>query len=263
MIDVHSHLDEARFNEDLEEVVARANEKNVVIVNSGTNPIENKKALETAKKYGLKVSFGLYPIDVIAKDFPEVSDDSYREIPQFDLDEALSWIKENKDDCIAIGEIGLDFKAYPVTEEMKAKQIEYFEKIIEFAKSIDKPILIHSRGAEKECIDIMEKHECKKVIMHCFSGNKKLIQRCINNGWMLSVPPIITRLLHFQMLSEMVPLEQLLTETDSPYLSPVAGERNEPANVEITIKKIAEIKSLSESEVRNQIWDNAVKIFGF
>ncbi len=235
----------------------------MVIVNSGTSPHENKKALETAKKYGLKVSFGLYPIDVIAKDFPEVADDSYRKVPQFDLDETLEWIKENKDYCVAIGEIGLDFKAYPVTEEMKAKQIKSFEKIIEFAKSIDKPILIHSRGAEKECIDLMEKHECKKVIMHCFSGNKKLIQRCVDNGWMLSVPPIITRLLHFQMLSEMVPLEQLLTETDSPYLSPISGERNEPANVEITIKKIAEIKGLNEDEVKDKIWDNAVKIFRF
>ena len=261
MIDVHAHLDEERFKEDLDKVVARAKEKNVIIVNSGTSPPENKKALETAKKYGLKVSFGLYPIDVIAKDFPEVADDSYREIPQFDLDEAFDWIRHHKDECVAIGEIGLDFKAFPVTEEMKAKQIEYFEKIIEFAKEIDKPILIHSRGAEKECIEVMEKHGCKKVIMHCFNGNKKLIQRCVDNNWMLSIPPVITRLFHFQMLAEMVPPENLLTETDSPYLSPVAGERNEPANVEITIGKIAEIKGMSKDEVRDKIWENAKKIF--
>lgn len=261
MIDVHCHLDDDRFKEDLDNIVAKAKEKNMIVVNSGTSPPENEKALETANKYGLKVSFGLYPIDVIAKDFPEVSDDSYREIPQFDLDKALDWIREHKDDCVAIGEIGLDFKAYPVTEEMKEKQIEYFERIIEFAKEIDKPIIIHSRGAEKECVEIMEKHECKKVIMHCFSGNKKLIQRCVDNGWMLSVPPVITRLLHFQMLVEMVPLNNLSTETDSPYLSPVAGERNEPSNVEVTIKMIAEIKGLEEKEVRDKIWDNAKRMF--
>jgi len=89
-----------------------------------------------------------------------------------------------------------------------------------------------------------------------------LIRRCVENGWSFSVPPVITRLQHFKMLVEMVPLEQILTETDAPYLSPVAGERNEPANVLVTVKEIARIKGLSEEEVGGKILENAKKLFG-
>jgi TatD DNase family protein len=101
----------------------------------------------------------------------------------------------------------------------------------------------------------------RNVVMHCFNGKKTLIKRCIENGWFFSVPPVITRLNHFEMLVKMTPIKQLLTETDAPYLSPVAGERNEPANVLVTIKRIAAIKEITEEEVAEQIWDNASKLF--
>ena len=105
-------------------------------------------------------------------------------------------------------------------------------------------ILLHEQGLTNvrvychDAIEILEKEFFGgKVIMHCFSAKKSLIKRGVDNGWYFSVPPIITRLLHFQTLVEMVPLTQILTETDSPYLSPVAGTRNEPANVSVTISE--------------------------
>jgi len=97
--------------------------------------------------------------------------------------------------------------------------------------------------------------------MHCFCGKKKLIKRVVENGWYFSVPPVITRLDHFEMMVQMVPLKQLLTETDSPYLSPVAGERNEPSNVAVTVKEITKIKGLNEEKVSEQIFNNFNNLF--
>lgn len=258
-IDVHAHLDMQKFDEDRDSVVEDAKSKGVLIVSSGVNPGANRKVLEYSKKYdNVLAAFGIYPIDAIKKDFPEVYDDGPRgEIEAFEIDEEIGWIREHKDDCVLIGEIGLDFKVITPTEEMKKAQIENFEKIIELSKKIDKPILIHSRGAEKECIEILEEHNCKKVIMHCFNGKKSLIKRIVENGWYLTVPAVITRLEHFKMLTDLVPLEQILTETDAPYLSPVLGLRNDSTSVLITIREIAKIKNISEEKVQKQIMENA------
>jgi TatD DNase family protein len=97
--------------------------------------------------------------------------------------------------------------------------------------------------------------------MHCFSGKKSLIQRAADNGWSFSVPPVIVRLQHFQIMAEMVNISQLLTETDAPYLSPFPGQRNEPGFVIETIKKIAEIKRMTEEDVANNIYMNYTNMF--
>ena len=260
-IDVHAHLESDKFSEDLDGVISRCKDENVLVIQSGVNPETNRESLELSKKYGIMCSFGIYPIDGIAIEFDNLKDDYEREIPKFNVDDELEWIEEHSDDCVLIGEVGLDFKVVECSSEMKEAQIRNFEKIIELAKKIDKPILIHSRGAELECVEILEKHRCEKVIMHCFSGRKVLIKRARDNGWFLSVPPIITRLQHFETLVGIVPLKQILTETDAPYLSPVVGERNEPVNVKVSVREIARIKEVSEDEVRNQVYENAKGLF--
>ena len=98
------------------------------------------------------------------------------------------------------------------------------------------------------------------IVIHCFCGKKSLIKRGVENGWFFSVAPAIKRWQNFQMMVEIVPIEQLLTETDSPFLSPVVGERNESANVAVTIGEIARIKGISEKEVADKIWENAGKL---
>lgn len=262
-IDVHAHINMDRFDEDINEVVARAKKNDCVVICSGSNSDANRKVLEMSRKYdNVLASFGIYPIDGIIEEFPNLQDDDPRKILPFSVNEELDWIEEHRDECVLVGEIGLDFKVVEATPEIKEAQIKNFEKIIEFAKKIDKTILIHTRGAELECIELLEKHECKKVIMHCFSGKKSLIKRIVDNGWFLSVPAVITRLDHFKMLVVMTPLEQMLTETDSPYLSPVARERNEPVNVMITVREIAKIKELDEEFVRGKIIENAEKLLG-
>jgi len=126
---------------------------------------------------------------------------------------------------------------------------------------IKKPIVIHSRKAELECIEMLESSKIKKIVMHSFGGKKSLIKRAADLGFSFSIPPVITRLQHFETLVGMVDISQLLTETDAPYLSPYAGERNEPAFVKETIKKIAEIKNMTEDDVANVIYMNYTNVF--
>jgi len=278
LIDIHCHLDHARFKKDLSQVIERAKKKNMIIITSGVNPATNKIALEIAEKYdNVKVSFGLYPLDALEKEIQEaekINNEGVfpRDIEPFNLEKELEYLKKNKNKFAAIGEIGLDYN-WPEfqSEKIKQEQKENFIKILKVAKEIDLPVIVHTRKAELDCVEILEEFfpasrtnnkkdgatTCQKVILHCFMGRKHLIKKAVENKWFFSVPPIITRLLHFQNLVELVPLSQLLTETDAPYLSPTAGERNEPANVRFTIKEIAKIKGISEKEVGKAIWENA------
>jgi TatD DNase family protein len=265
LIDVHAHLDSSRFEGDLDEVVENFRKAGgVFLVQSGVNPETNRKSLELSEKYDIvSSSFGIYPIDALVKEVESGEAEGFvRKIEEFDVDEELKWIESNADSCVAIGEIGLDYnwKEFQ-TEEMRGKQKEVFRKCLELAKKLNKPVVIHSRKAELDAIEILEEMGMERVIMHSFNGKKSLIRRCVENSWSFSVPAVITRLEHFKVLVKMVPIENLLTETDAPYLSPVFGERNESANVAVTIKEIARVKQMSEERVAEQIFINAKKLF--
>jgi TatD DNase family protein len=247
IVDVHCHLESMRFRDDLDEVIGRFKDAGgEVVICSGTNPERNKEVLELSKRFDcVKCSFGLYPVGNFSKD----------------IEAELNWIRENKDSCVAVGECGMDFDGES-REINSERQADLFRRQIDLAMELDLPLVIHSRKAEKECIDILESKGAKKVVMHCFCGKKSLIKRGVELGFYFSVPPAITRWNNFKMLVEEVPLGQLLTETDAPYLGPVARERNEPANVLVTIKEIAKIKGLSEEEVLGQLRENAKRVFG-
>lgn len=268
LVDVHCHLEDERFAKDLDEVIARAEKAGLkAIVVSGANPEANRQVLELTKKYSLvKASFGLYPIDSVVDKFANLTDDYPRKIDAFDYKKELEWIKKNKEVCISIGEVGSELqvvKEHKDFEKIKQAQIEVFEAAIKLAEEIKKPLVLHTRGGELEVIEILEKHKPKiPVILHCFGGRKSLIKRAADNGYYFSVPAVIKRLQHFQTLVEIVDLKQLLTETDAPYLAPIAGERSEPKDVAGTVEEIARIKKLSKEEVAEQIWENYKLVFG-
>lgn len=260
LVDVHAHLDHVRFKDDLDDVIQRAREAGVkAIITSGVNNVTNRLALQLAEKYDIvKAALGLYPIDALAAELKDDVSGFMRYVEKTDVDEVLEFIKKNKDQCICIGEAGLD---YHWVQGKENEQKKTFQKVIELAEKINKPLLVHSRKAESDAVEMLESSNVKKVIMHCFSGNKKLILRCADKGWFFSVPPVIVRLQHFQMMAEIVGLNQLLTETDCPYLSPFPGKRNEPAFVTETIKKIAEIKGFEQEEAANNIYMNYTNVF--
>ncbi len=246
LVDVHAHLDFKEFEEDLDKVIENAEKSGVShIITSGVNHEANKKALEIAKKYKIvHASLGLYPLDIL-------------DLAKEELNKAIEFIEKNKNKFIAIGEVGLDF----VSREREKEQKENFLGIIDLVEKLKKPILVHSRKAEKECIEILESSRIKKVILHCFSGGMKLVKQAEDNGWNFSVPTNIIYSNHFQTLVERVSINNLLTETDAPFLSPIKGERNEPKNVAVSVKKISEIKKLDESETQKVILNNFQKIF--
>ncbi|MBW2966787.1 TatD family hydrolase [Candidatus Woesearchaeota archaeon] len=262
LVDIHAHLDHGRFKKDLDQVIERARNAGVKrIITSGVNSVTNRIVLKIAEKYPdmVKVSFGLYPLDALAKELEEGEASGFpRDIQPINVDEELKWIQENKDKCVAIGECGMDFNW---GREKIDEQKKIFQRVIDLAEKIDKPIIVHTRKAELECVEMLESSNIKKIVLHCFMGRKHLIKRADDNGWYMSVPPIITRLQHFQVMADIVNINQLLTETDAPYLSPFPGERNEPAFVIETIKKIAEIKNFTPEEVANNIWMNYNRLF--
>lgn len=260
LVDVHCHLVHEKFSKDLDKVIERAKKVGVkAIISSGVNSVTNKETLEISRKYDIvKASLGLYPIDLLGKQDEQDGTGLTRQIEPFELDDELKFIQKNKEKIIAIGECGLDFAFDDV---QRGKQMKNFEKIIKFCEKIKKPIIVHSRKAEKECLDLLESSKLKKVLLHCFSGNKKLIKKGYELGYYFSIPPVIVRLQHFQMLSEMIDISRLLTETDAPWLSPFLGKRNEPAYVAESVKKIAEIKKMDRKEVENVIFMNYQKLF--
>ena len=168
----------------------------------------------------------------------------------------MEFIKKNKNNIVAISEVGLDF----VNGEDK-EQIEDFQKMIQLAEELKKPIVVHSRKAELKCIETLESSKNKKIIMHCFSGKKSLVKRIADNGWFLTAPTIVVRSQQFQDIVKNVPISQLFCETDSPYLSPYKNQWNEPAFVIESYNKIAEIKGMDINEVVNNIYMNWQKVF--
>lgn len=243
-IDSHCHLE---LLEDISSVIKRAIKNNVrIIVYNSINLETMKYALELEKKYKeIKVALGVYPIDGL-------------NLSEKEFDKSLDFIRQNKNKLIAIGEIGIDLKE---SKEFD-KQKNNFLKFIRLSKELNVPIIVHSRYAEEEVIDILQKEKAEKVVMHCFNGGMNLVLRIINNGWYFSIPTNITFLNHFQELVKLCPITQLLCETDSPFLHPIKGERNnEPANIIESYKKLAEIKKISLNECEKIIENNFKRLF--
>src|SRR3989344_5317072 len=247
-IDLHCHLDSRFFPlNEVEKVVSRARKAGVeIILANGINVKENREVLKLSSRFEeIKACLGIHPTDI-------------DKLTDAEIDKEIKFIEANKDKIIAIGEVGLDFKEEDIDKE---RQMKVFEKFVKLAIKLDKPIIVHSRKAERECIEILEKLKCGKVVMHCFSGRRSLFSRIIDNGWFVTIPASIKYNAQFQLLASLMPLDRIFCETDSPFLHPDKGEKNEPAFVVEGYKKIAEIKELSVGEVEKKIEKNFRKLF--
>lgn len=249
-VDVHCHLDKL-----IEEGVsaeaaiknAKKNNVNAMVVN-GTDHQQNKIILDLAKKHKeVLPALGIYPIDAL-------------KLTDKEIDEELDFIIKNKKLISAIGEVGLDQKEEELIKTIE-KQKENLAKFIKLAIKLDKPVIIHSRKAELTTIELLEELKAKKVVMHCFSGKMSLVDRIVKNGWFLSIPANSHYSQQFQDVIKRVPIQNLLCETDTPYLHPLKEWPNEPANVIYSYKKIAEIKEITLKKAENKIEENFNKLF--
>ena len=250
------------YKKELDAVLERAKQSGVkAIICSGVNVPTNREALELTKKYSpfVRCSLGIYPVDAldIAPDATGLS----RQVEHFDVDEELKFIKKNKEHIAAIGEAGLDFH-WVKEENLRKKEKENFAKVIKLAEDIKKPLVVHTRDAELECIEMLESSSLKKVVLHCFTARKHVVKKAADLGYYFSIPAVIEKLQHFKMVAEMANINQLLSETDGPWLSPVAGRHSEPADVVYVVRNIAKVKGFTEEEVANNIWLNFQRVYG-
>tara|TARA_Y100000310_G_scaffold238891_1_gene242430 strand:+ start:1084 stop:1782 length:699 start_codon:yes stop_codon:yes gene_type:complete len=231
LVDVHCHIQDY---EDLDDVVKECD----VIINNGSSRESLKQSLAVSKKYkNVKVALG-----VLSCEIPDWS--------QKDFD----WLAKQK--MIAVGEIGMD-GTYPGLD----KQEKWFRKFLELALKKDLPVIVHTRKAEKRVIEVLEEMKMKKVVLHCFCGGYKLIDRCLDNKWYFSIPTSVVYSKQFQEMVKRVPLTRILTESDAPFLAPVKGEKNKPGNVKLAVEKIAEIKGITAKECANAIFANYQGLF--
>ncbi len=250
LIDVHCHLDMLeKEGVHVGEAIARARKADVgMIIVNGVNPRNNRSILALAAQFPeVQASLGMYPIDALA-------------LSDSEIDDEIEFLRRRRDDFVAVGEIGLDLKEDSLHENF-SKQKMVFEKFVKLAIELNKPVIVHSRKAEFETVELLEKIGAKKVIMHCFSGKMKLVDRLIKNGWCLSIPANVVYSQQFQDVVKRVPLQNLFCETDAPYLHPAKEWPNEPANVINSYKKIAEIKKMELKDVVKKIAENYKRLF--
>lgn len=276
-IDIHSHVQFAAYDTDRDEVMASAREARTKIVNVGTQADTSKNAVELAHKYPdiAWATVGLHPVHTSksyhdTKEIGEGGEEFTSRGEIFDYDYYLQLGKDEK--VVGIGECGLDYyrimNGESRIENYKEKQIEVFMKHIELALQLDKPLMIHCRDAYQDLITILDSyisiHGSKvRGDIHFFAGNWQIAQQFLQRGFTLSFTGVLTFTHDYDEVVKNTPLDMILSETDSPYITPVPlrGKRNEPVNVKYVVERIAELKGLPVEKVAEQLLKNAKRVF--
>ncbi|MCC4768217.1 YchF/TatD family DNA exonuclease [Methanosarcina sp. DH1] len=246
IIDSHCHLDFPKFNRDREETILRAREAGVVgMINSGISLKGNRISLELAENNeDIYATLGLNP-------------DIGREGEDKEINDILVQIEANAGKAVGIGEAGLDFQDCKTNEE-RERQTAAFKKVIELAKDLNKPLIVHARMAEAEVLKLVK--DVDTVIYHCYSGPVETMKEIVDMGYYISLATLVCFSEHHQTLAEAVPLENLLLETDSPFLSPRKG-RNEPAFIVDSVPVVAQLKDMEPAEIAKSTTENARRAF--
>lgn len=261
--DVHAHLTHDRLRHREAELLANAKAAGVTtIISNGLNPQDNQRVAELAARDPLvKPAFGFYPVDTVLLEMEADGVDYPRdEENPATLEEGVRWVQEHVDDAFAIGEIGLD--GYWVPEKYWVRQEEAFRALVQVAIDVDKAIIIHTRKRERRVLEILDEMKPKRVDWHCFGGKVKLARQIAERGHFLSIPANARRSQSFTRMLETLPREQILLETDCPYLGPDKEKDNEPANVAQTLQYAAELWSISETKAAEQLESNFENLFG-
>lgn len=251
-IDTHSHIYSEEFDNDVLEVIQRAKDKNVnkiLLPNIDNESIGRVFTLTSQHKETLEAMMGLYPGSVTSE-------------VEKQLSEIFPFVQRK--DVIAIGEIGLDFYW---DRDFYEQQIFAFNRQLQWSKDLDnKPLSIHCRKAFDEILLCLKKDGRKMFngVFHCFGGDLRQAEKVIEMGFYLGIGGVLTfKNAHLAEVVKEIPLNNIVLETDAPYLTPVPfrGKRNEPSYLPIIAQKISEIKSCSLEEVEEYTSNNAKTIF--
>jgi len=253
IIDSHCHLNYEPMITNLDEVMARAKEKNVSkMLTISTDEKSFQNNLEIIKKYeNVYGTFGIHPHE--AKLFQSIT--AKKILEKLALNNKL----------IGIGESGFDFY---YNHSDKKSQTKLFIEHIHAAQSSDKPLIVHTRAAEKETYELLyleKKRKDYRILIHCFTGSLEFAEKLISMGCYISASGVIT----FKNSKELadtfkkLPLDKILVETDSPYLSPMPlrGKSNEPSHIVHTVEFLAKLKGIQKEEIEDCTTNNFNKLF--
>jgi TatD DNase family protein len=247
LVDTHAHMCDRDFDKDRDAVLEKAADVGIsAIIAVGENLADARKNLQLAEQYPLlRPAVGLYPT-------------------YLDLDMASQMtdlVRRNKSRLVAIGEVGLDY--WVVKEEPeKELQREILKKFIALSKELDLPLNVHSRSAGRHAIALLLENDAARVQMHAFDGKAAAALPAVETGYLFSIPPSVVRSRQKQKLVKQLPLSCLLIESDSPVLGPATQERNEPANILLSVKAVAELKNVSEEAVIAAVTENTQRLYG-
>ncbi len=247
MLDAHAHISFKKFNRDREEVLERCRHANVGVVDCAVTRVTLERSLQLSASYDfVYTTAGVHPYKVAR-------------LGRAELEELLRSIEASVGHLVAIGEAGLD---YYLDAESAERQKEVFKSIATLAKEHALPLVVHAREAEEEALSVLQEMEVERALFHCYGGALETAKRILESGYLISLATNLCFSEHVQRLARALPLEKLLLETDSPYLSPFKGRRNEPVFVLESVRKLAEIKGISERKVAEAVERNARRFYG-
>jgi len=256
-IDIHSHVSFSQFDSDREEVIAHMRDTNTATITVGVDFESSKRAVEVAEKYeGVYATVGLHPADNTKE--------------SFDVEEYASLVENKK--VVAIGECGLDYYRIDSSDEKeKDRQRGEFVKQVEFAIKYNLPLMIHGRPSQgtmdayEDILSVVGPFKGKVLgNIHFFVGTREISQKFFDLGFTISFSGVITFAREYDEVIKKAPLSMIMSETDAPYATPVPhrGKRNEPSHVSLITEKIANIRGEDSAKVRQQILQNAKRVFG-
>ena len=271
IIDTHSHLQFHAFKEDRDEVIRKTLAQDIWMINVGTKFQTSREAVLLAQKCdtGVYAAMGLHPM-YAGVEFIKLKHDASEEEQlvletDFDKEKYRELAKSKK--VVAIGEIGLDYYYKPKTAaklaEFKEKQKQVFLQQLDLAQELKLPVILHCRMAHDDVIAILESRKPGKGgVIHCFTGTLEQAQKYIALGFCIGINGIIFKF-DIDNVIKTISLENILVETDCPYLTPPMAEskRNEPVFMKYTIEKIADLKGVNFQEVCEKTTQNAQKFF--
>jgi TatD DNase family protein len=252
IFDSHAHYDDEQFDTDREQLLGSMKDAGIgYIVDVGASIETTRKALDLAHKYDfIYAAVGVHPSEV-------------EELDEDKIDLLKEWSQDAR--CVAIGEIGLDYHWPDPTPDLQKK---WFSRQLQLARQQRLPVIIHSRDAAKDTLDVMNSEHAEEIggVVHCFSYSKEIAAECVKMGFYIGVGGVIT-FKNGRKLREVVEqteMDRIILETDCPYLSPdpFRGTRNSSLYLPYVVSKIAEIKGITEEEVIRITEDNAKRMYG-
>lgn len=251
IFDTHAHYDDEAFDEDRDILLAGLPEEGIArVVNIGAGLATSRKALELSERYDfIYCAVGVHPSET-------------GDLNEEDFEQLKSLCTAPK--CVAVGEIGLDYYWEEPEPDIQKK---WFMRQMDMARELSLPVVIHSRDAAKDTIDLMKAAKAEEIggVVHCYSYTKEMARIFLDMGFFFGIGGVITfkNAKKLKETVEYLPMDRIVLETDCPYLAPVPfrGKRNSSLNIPYVIAAIAEIKGITQEEVREHTWKNAHRLY--